>query len=243
MDHPVRGQHGGCQLYTWFPVGTSQTTRIIGLCGGSGSGKTTLAVELAKLLADAQVLCFDSYYRDLGHLTLTERAQVNFDSPDSLDAPLLVRHLQALAQGKSVAVPVYDFTTHTRSEDVLMVDAHRYIILEGILLFAFPEIRRLLDVRVFLDSPTALRLSRRLERDLNERGRTEQSVVQQWNTTVEPMHRLHVEPNASHAHVVVQHGPPVSIVARNLYRQIKELDHQRQASALSRQLELKHEDR
>ncbi len=206
-------------------MGSTQRTKIIGLCGGSGSGKSTLAAELARLLPDSQVLCFDSYYRDLGHLTLAERAQVNFDSPESLDAELLIDHLVALAQGKSVAVPVYDFATHTRSDDVIMVDARRHIILEGILLFAFPEIRRLLDVRVFLDCPTALRLARRVERDVEERGRTEQSVVEQWNTTVEPMHRLHVEPNANHAHIITQHGPPATAVARQIYRQIRHLDH------------------
>ncbi len=226
MLRPLLRSTGSHLLYTCFPVGSSQTTRIIGLCGGSGSGKSTLAVELANLLPDSQVLCFDSYYRDLEHLTLTERAQVNFDAPDSLDASLLVEHLQALAQGKSVAVPVYDFATHTRSDDVILIDAHRYIILEGILLFAFPEIRRHLDIRVFLDCPTALRLARRLERDVNERGRTEKSVVEQWNTTVEPMHRLHVEPNAVHAHLVTQHGPPATTAARRLYHLIKDLDRQ-----------------
>lgn len=200
----------------------SRNTRIIGLCGGSGSGKTTLANELAKLIPDSQVLCFDSYYHDLGHMTVAERAEVNFDAPESLDGQLLVQHLKALSSGLSVAVPVYDFATHSRSGDVVMVDPGRVIILEGILLFAFPEVRRLLDLRIFMDCPTALRLSRRVSRDVNERGRTEQSVIQQWNSTVEPMHRLHVEPNAHHAHVVVQHGPSAAVSARRICHQLLE---------------------
>lgn len=177
---------------------------MIGVCGGSGSGKTTLAQRLVHSLGpgDAVCLSFDSYYRDLADLTVEQRALVNFDHPDSLDVAMLVDHLQSLRAGDEVAVPHYDFANHTRSGDLDLIDPRRYIIVEGILLFAFAEIRRELDVMVFRECPEETRAERRLRRDVTERGRTPDSVRVQWATTVQPMHELHVEPYARYADVV-----------------------------------------
>ena len=141
---------------------------------------------------------------------------VNFDSPDSLDVDLLTDHLDSLHRGAEVAVPVYDFTSHTRSGDIELVQPSDFVIIEGILLFAFQEIRELLDYRVFIDCPADIRYQRRLVRDIDERGRTKDSVYEQWTTTVAPMHELHVEPHAHHAHFLATYGPPASDLARIL---------------------------
>ncbi|MDH3302256.1 MAG: uridine kinase [Acidimicrobiia bacterium] len=188
---------------------------IIGVCGGSGSGKTTLARELARKLGWGRtaVLSFDSYYHDLAHLTTEERSTVNFDAPDSLDVELLTDHLAALRRGAEITVPIYDFASHTRSGDVDIVEATDFVVIEGILLFAFAEIRDLIDYRVYLDCPGDIRYQRRLVRDVNERGRTADSVAEQWETTVAPMHDLHVEPYAPHAHFLATYGPPAVEIA------------------------------
>ncbi len=195
---------------------------IIGVCGGSGSGKTTLARELAKLLGPQHTaaISFDSYYHDLSHLSADERAAVNFDAPESLDVELLTDHLATLRRGGEVAVPVYDFATHTRSGGLKLVASPRYVVIEGILLFAFAEIRELIDYRVFLDCPADIRFQRRLVRDTQERGRDRESVTRQWETTVAPMHDLHVEPFAPHAHFLATYGPPAADVAVMVVEQV-----------------------
>jgi uridine kinase len=181
---------------------------LIGVCGGSGSGKTTLAHRLVGALGDDQATClsFDSYYRDFSQLTVEERAEVNFDHPESLDVELLVDHLTALRAGNEVAVPVYDFTTHTRSGDLELVAPRRFVFIEGILLFAFEEIRNNLDYLIFRDCPEEIRAQRRFERDVQERGRTPESVRAQWEATVKPMHDIYVEPFAQYADLVTTHG-------------------------------------
>ncbi|MEM7274998.1 MAG: uridine kinase [Actinomycetota bacterium] len=180
----------------------------IGVCGGSGSGKTTMARRLVDALgADrAAYLSFDSYYRDHSHLTVEQRAAVNFDHPDSLDVELLIEHLRALRAGTEVAVPVYDFSTHTRSGDLEMVAPKDFVVIEGILLFAFEAIRDELDFMIFRDCPEPVRAERRIERDIVERGRTPESVREQWATTVRPMHDVFVQPYAKHADIVTEHG-------------------------------------
>ncbi len=197
---------------------------IIGVCGGSGSGKTTLARELARELGShrTRILSFDSYYHDLAHMSTDERAAVNFDAPDSLDVKLLTEHLDMLRRGGEIAVPVYDFANHTRSKDVDLIEATDYIVIEGILLFAFAKIRDLIDYRVFLDCPGDIRYQRRLVRDVNERGRTRDSVAEQWETTVAPMHALHVEPFAPHAHFLATYGPPAVEIAAKVARDLRE---------------------
>jgi uridine kinase len=205
-------------------VGRDSGSIIIGLCGGSGSGKTTLARELADLLGRprCRVISFDSYYHDLSHMTTEQRAAVNFDAPESLDVGLMASHLDHLRGGTRIGVPVYDFASHTRSGDIVMIEPTDYVIIEGILLFAFEEIRRRLDYRVFIDCPADIRYQRRLMRDLSERGRTEDSVRTQWAETVAPMHDLHVQPFARHAHFLATYGPPAADVAKVVFGELTE---------------------
>ena len=165
------------------------------MVGGSGAGKTTLVWSLAdRLGAEVSVLWFDEYYHDLVHLTPDERALVNYDHPDSLDVDLLVSHLDGLLAGRPAEVPVYDFTTHTRTGTTRRVDPRPVIVVDGILVLAFPVIRERLDVSVFVEAPAEVRLARRLDRDVRERGRTPESVRTQFAATVAPMHDAFVSP-------------------------------------------------
>lgn len=183
-------------------------TRVCGIAGGSGAGKTTLTRALVETLAQegriATVLPFDNYYRDLADRPYPERTQVNFDHPDSLEHELYLEHLAQLLNGQSVEVPIYDFSTHTRSPQVLVVEPHEIIITEGILLFAVAEVRQQLEFKVFVAAPQNLRYQRRLKRDVEERGRTPESIQKQFATTVAPMHDQFVEPFAAQADVVVE---------------------------------------
>lgn len=178
-------------------------TTLVGICGGSGSGKTTIARLVAAELG-ASRLAFDTYYCDQSHLSIDERARVNFDHPDSLDVDLFTSHLDDLAAGRSIAAPVYDFATHSRTDHTEPVNPCDVVIVEGILLLAFPEISRRLDLRVFRDCPENVRFARRLRRDMAERGRTELSVYQQFEATVKPMHDEFVEPCRSVADIVTE---------------------------------------
>ncbi len=180
---------------------------VWGICGGSGSGKGYLTAQLLERLGDdCTVISFDSYYRDLGHLTFEQRCEVNFDHPDSLDGDLLAAHLQALQQGRSVDIPVYDFSRHHRTGETETVDPCRVIVVEGILLMAFPGIAAQLTLSVYLDVPAAVRLERRVERDVAERGRDEQTVRQNFADVVAPMHDRFVAPKGAHADIVVNYG-------------------------------------
>lgn len=183
-------------------VGTAGT--LIGVCGGSGSGKTTLARRLVESLGPEWATCisFDAYYREYAHLTVEERSTINFDHPQSLDVGLLIEHLRSLRAGREVTVPVYDFTNHRRSADLDLVAPRRFIIIEGILLFAFDEIRAELDHLIFRRCDEETRAERRFRRDVAERGRTPASVRRQWAETVKPMHDVYVEPFAHHADLV-----------------------------------------
>lgn len=179
---------------------------IWGVCGGSGSGKTTLARSLYERLGDrAGFVAIDSYYKDLGHLSLAERNEVNFDHPDSLDLDLFVEHLDVLRRGESVEVPRYDFSVHSRSEGTDLLSPVDVIITEGILLLADERIRDRLDVAIFLDVDATLRLERRVARDVAERGRTEEGVRQVFASVVQPMEELFVLPMREHADVVLEH--------------------------------------
>lgn len=170
---------------------------VYGICGGSGAGKTTLAVELIRRLGPARVsaLAFDAYYRDLSHLTMAERMLVNYDHPDALDNELFARHLADLRAGRSIDVPEYDFATHTRTGRTIRVEAREIVVVEGILLFAFPGIHDLLDYAVFIDVPEPVRLERRITRDVAERGRDPHDVRRQFAETVAPMHDEFVQPH------------------------------------------------
>lgn len=181
---------------------------VIGIAGGTGSGKTTVAnVILRRLGADKiTFLPHDSYYRDLDDLPIEERKTINFDHPDALETELLIEHIQALKNGETVEVPIYDFTTHTRTEKTLRIESQSVILVEGILIFADEDLLKLFDAKIFVDTPDDIRFIRRLQRDLIERGRTVDSVIQQYMTTVRPMHLEFVEPSKRQADVIIPEG-------------------------------------
>lgn len=181
---------------------------IIGVAGGTGSGKTTVAREVLRRVGTAQITLIehDAYYKDLGDLPIAQRAMMNFDHPDALDNDLLARHLQALKSGQAVEVPVYDFTTHTRTGQTRQVGPNLIILVEGILIFADQALRDLMDVKIFVDTEPDIRFIRRLQRDLAERGRTMESVIQQYLSTVRPMHEEFVERSKRYADIIIPEG-------------------------------------
>ncbi|NIM92559.1 MAG: uridine kinase [Anaerolineales bacterium] len=181
---------------------------LIGIAGGTGSGKTTIAkVILQRVGADSiAFLAHDAYYKDLRHLPKEQRDLINFDHPDSLESELLVEHLQTLRGWKSVDIPIYDFTTHSRTDKTERIDPQPVILVEGILIFAEPQLCDLFDVKIFVDTPPDIRFIRRLERDISERGRSVESVINQYQTTVRPMHLEFVEPSKRKADVIIPEG-------------------------------------
>lgn len=179
---------------------------VIGIAGGTGSGKTTIAHAVLSGVDQVAFIQHDSYYRDRPDLTYEERSAINFDHPDSLETELFVEHLHRLRAGEPIDVPVYDFTTHTRTDAVDTVRPLPVIVVEGILVFVEKALRELLDLRLFVDTPADLRLLRRLQRDVNERGRTTESVMRQYLETVRPMHEQFVEPSKRHAHIIIPEG-------------------------------------
>jgi uridine kinase len=178
------------------------------VAGGTGSGKTTVAMRILEGVGAEHIayIPHDAYYRDLGHLSPAIRAQVNFDHPDSLETELLTEHLVRLKANQRVEVPVYDFTTHTRTPETRHIGPAPVILVEGILVFVEPGLRELFDVKLYVDTDADIRLVRRLERDVQERGRTFESVIQQYLTTVRPMHLEFVEPSKRHADVIIPEG-------------------------------------
>jgi uridine kinase len=181
---------------------------VIGVAGGSGSGKTTVVRRILEALGDTSVpvLEHDRYYRDRNDLRLEERAALNYDHPDSLDTDLLVRHVNQLRSGRSIEAPVYDFARHARKEETETIAAGRAIIIEGILIYTDPALRKLMDVKVFVDTDDDTRFIRRLQRDISERGRTVQSVIEQYLGTVKPMHLDFVEPSKRYADIIIPQG-------------------------------------
>ena len=180
---------------------------IIGVAGGSGSGKTTVARAIHERLGvDAIFLDQDAYYADLGHLPLAERARTNFDHPDALDTDLMVEHLEALAAGRGVDKPTYDFTRHTRATATVRLEPRDVILVDGILIFADARLRRMFDMKVFVDVADDLRFIRRMQRDVSERGRSVESVVEQYLGSVRPMHLEFVEPSKRYADIIVPEG-------------------------------------
>ncbi len=181
---------------------------VIGIAGGSGSGKTTVAnVILERVGADRiAYLPHDAYYRDLSHLSLARRAEINFDHPDSLETELMAQHIRQLKAWKAVDLPVYDFTHHRRTEQTIRIEPQRVILVEGILIFSEVLLRPEFDVKIFVDTDADLRFIRRLQRDITERGRTTEMVVKQYLTTVRPMHLEFVEPSKRYADVIIPEG-------------------------------------
>ena len=181
---------------------------VIGVAGGSGSGKTTVVRRIVESIGDAEVSVIehDRYYRDRNDLRLEERAALNYDHPDSLETDLLVRHVRALRDGRAIEAPTYDFARHARQAATDTIVPRRAIIVEGILIFADPALRALMDVKVFVDTDDDTRFIRRLQRDITARGRTVQSVIDQYLETVKPMHLEFVEPSKRYADVIIPLG-------------------------------------
>jgi uridine kinase len=196
---------------------------LVGIAGGTASGKTTLTRRMYEIGGAEQVAVveLDRYYRAQDHIDLSRRVATNYDHPLSLESELLVQHLQALKAGRAVHTPVYDFVRHTRcASSSIVVEPRRVILVEGILVFAIPELRDLFDFRIFVDAPTELRLRRRTERDVLERGRTEEEVLKQWNTTVHPMHLEFLEPSRAAAHMVFDGSQSDEPLAGEIWRKL-----------------------
>jgi len=181
---------------------------VIGICGGTGSGKTTITNRLSRALADSGVLVLqqDHYYKDLSHLPLEERSTCNFDHPNALDTRLFIEHVKQLKEGKSIERPVYDFTQHRRLGETVRLESQPAILVEGILVFENEPLRNLMDIRIFVDTDADLRFIRRLVRDIRDRGRTLESVIEQYQKTVRPMHLEFVEPSKRYADIIIPEG-------------------------------------
>ena len=182
-------------------------TMVIGIAGGTGSGKTTLTEKIRERFSgDVSVLYHDNYYKKHVGMTYEERSRLNYDHPDAFDTDLMVRDLTALRRGEAIQCPVYDYPIHNRSDKTLEVKPTRVIIVEGILIFADPALRELMDIKIFVDTDADVRILRRLLRDVKERERTLDSVVSQYLTTVKPMHEAFVEPSKKYADIIVPQG-------------------------------------
>lgn len=198
---------------------------VIGVAGGTASGKTTVVARIVDSLGRNQVtvLEHDRYYRDRSHLRLEERAALNFDHPDALETDLLVSHLRALRAGHPVQVPVYDFTLHTRRPVTETLSPRPAIIVEGILVFVDAALRELMDIKVFVDTDPDIRFIRRLQRDMAERGRTVEAVIEQYLATVRPMHLEFVEPSKRYADIIIPQGGYNSVAVDMLIGLIRSL--------------------
>jgi uridine kinase len=198
---------------------------IIGIAGGTGSGKTTVAnVILNRVGADhIAVIPHDAYYKDLTGLTPALRAQVNFDHPDSLETSLLIQHVQQIRSGVGIDLPVYDFKTHTRTPRTIRTEPKPVVMVEGILIFLEPGLRELLDIKIFVDTDADIRFIRRLQRDIEERGRTSESVIRQYLGTVRPMHLEFVEPSKRYADVIIPEGGMNTVALDMLVARIESL--------------------
>jgi uridine kinase len=202
---------------------------IIGVAGGTASGKTTVSQKILDAVGPNQLvyLQHDAYYRDLSHLSLAERQAFNFDHPDSLENELLIAHLRLLLQGQPVQVPKYDFAHYVRTDQLKQIEPRPVILVEGILIFADKAMRELMDLKIYVDTPDDLRFIRRLQRDVLERGRSVDHVIEQYLATVRPMHLEFVEPSKRHADVIIPHGGQnekgIQMVVAQIERMIESL--------------------
>jgi uridine kinase len=198
---------------------------LIGVAGGSGSGKSTVVKNLMNVLGPEQAVCIahDHYYRDQSHLPMAERLKVNYDHPSSLETELLIQHVQDLRAGKTIDRPVYDFAEYTRSPQTVKVQPAPVIIVEGILIFESKLLRQLLDLKVFVDTDNDIRFIRRLQRDIAERGRTADSVIEQYLGTVRPMYLEFVEPNKRYADVIIPEGGENKVALELLLARVREI--------------------
>jgi uridine kinase len=196
---------------------------IIGIAGGTGSGKSTVARKVADALTGASVafIDVDAYYRNFAHLPMAERRRLNWDHPDTFDIDLLVAHLGELGRGEAIDKPVYDFTTHTRSARIERVPPADVVVVDGILLFVDERVRDLCDVKVYVDAEADIRLVRRIERDMAERGRPLEEILEQYLTTVRPMHLQFVEPSKRYADIIVPRGGHNSVAIEMIVAKIQ----------------------
>ena len=194
---------------------------VLGVAGGTGSGKTTLTRRLKERFGDQiSVISHDNYYKRQDHLTYDERCRTNYDHPDAFDTDLMVEHLAALKRGETIYCPVYDFSEHNRSDDLLEIKPAPVILVEGILIFASQELCDLMDIKVFVDTDADVRILRRIVRDVNKRGRTLESVISQYLTTVKPMHEQFVEPSKRKADIIVPEGGKNTVALEMLVHRV-----------------------
>tara|TARA_B110000196_G_scaffold33450_1_gene25237 strand:+ start:33 stop:662 length:630 start_codon:yes stop_codon:yes gene_type:complete len=183
-------------------------TILIGIAGGTGSGKTSVANAILAEFPSSEVALIqqDSYYHNLKHLHFDERATVNFDHPDAVDFNKMGEDLQLLMADETIKIPIYDFNTHTRTDETLTIGNHHIIVLEGILALFDEKIRNMMDIKLYVDTPDDIRIIRRIKRDINKRGRTFESVIEQYYNTVRPMHQQFVEPSKKFANIIIPEG-------------------------------------
>ena len=201
---------------------------IVGIAGGSGSGKTTLTNNLVTRFGDqVTVVHHDNYYRTHHDLTFEERTKLNYDCPEAFENELMVEQLRLLKEGRSIEGPVYDFTIHDRRNETIVIEPRPVIVVEGILIFAEPALLEQMDIKIFVDTDADIRLARRIKRDVEKRGRSMQSVLTQWCTTVKPMYEMHVEPTKKKADIIIPEGGknPVALdmIFGRLERHLKEI--------------------
>lgn len=199
---------------------------IIGIAGGTASGKSTVAkkvFEESKRHGTVSMIRVDDYYKCLDHLEFKDREKVNYDHPDAFDVELLIKQLKDLKAGKAIDKPVYDFTIHNRSKTPEYIAPGNVVIVEGIMTFAIPELREMLDIKIFVDTPDDIRFIRRLERDVNERARTVSSVIEQYLNTVRPMHHTFVEPSKRYADIIIPVGGENTVAINFLITKIVDL--------------------
>jgi uridine kinase len=198
---------------------------IIGVFGGTGSGKTTIVNQIVSDFnaSDIQVISQDAYYKDNSNITYEARCLLNFDHPEAIDFELLYQHLSALKNGETIEQPVYNFKTHNRTDKTLEISPKKILILEGILIMNYPKLRSLLDLKVFIDTNSDMRMERRVNRDISERGRTPKEVMDRYINTLKPMHDQFIEPMKIHADVVIENHENASINLDILIAKIKSL--------------------
>lgn len=201
----------------------SDVPLIIGVAGGSGSGKSTVVEKIIQEIGndDIQLIEHDSYYRDLSHFSFAEREKQNFDHPSALETELLITHLKMLHSGEQVEMPVYDFVTHSRTSKTVPASPKNIILIDGILIFSEPELREMMDIKIFVDTDDDVRLLRRLRRDIHERGRDLGSVLNQYEAFVRPMHLEFVEPAKRYADIIIPHGGENKVALKMIIAMIK----------------------
>ena len=178
---------------------------LIGIAGGTGSGKTSFAKELSSNFSKSDIVLIeqDSYYKDLANISISEREKINFDHPSSIDFSLMIKHLESLKNGIQTKIPIYDFATHTRKKSTKTIDKHRIILLEGIFSLFNDEIRDMMNIKIYIDTPNDLRIIRRIKRDIDERNRTFESIIKQYYENVRPMHIKFVKPTKQYADIII----------------------------------------